>query len=271
MVVAAHGAENVISLFADTCMEDPDLYRFLDDIHAKFNVPITRIADGRNPFEVSRDRKYMANSRKDVCSDMLKRKPMDRWVKKNFKPDECVCYIGIDASEEHRIVAVTARKLPYRYESPLVSAGIWVDDVFKKKWCEDHGIELPYLYKLGFPHNNCGGMCVKAGLGQFKLLWDKLPERYMWFEEQQETIMKDNPKLRPFLSKTIDKVKHYMSMKEYREAYLMPDSPMKLTIDDEIDLGGCGCAVDDSGEEEQDMPNVLVIPPASDRRWLPLL
>lgn len=243
-VVSTYGAENTISLFADTMMEDEDLYRFLNDVHAKLGVPITRIADGRDPFQVSDDRNFMANSRRDVCSEMLKRKPMDRWIKKHFKPTECTCYIGIDASEEHRLTRLAPRKHPYIYRAPLVELGIWMTPDYKAKWCAYLGIELPRLYKLGFPHNNCGGFCVKAGLGQFKMLWEKMPLRYLENEKKEQDLYARKPNLRPFLRKRIKGVDYYMTMQEYRTAYLMPWSTGKLDIDDEIDLGGCGCAIE---------------------------
>lgn len=44
-----HGTEGMVLLFADTKMEDEDLYRFLDQAAANVGAPLVRIADGRNP------------------------------------------------------------------------------------------------------------------------------------------------------------------------------------------------------------------------------
>ena len=52
------------------------------------------------------------------------------------------------------------------------------------------GIETPRLYKLGFMHNNCGGFCFKAGMGHFKLLLEKMPERYKYHEEKEQALIK---------------------------------------------------------------------------------
>lgn len=54
-VVERHGAESVTLLFTDTSMEDPDLYRFLDEaaVNVFRNMPpnLVWIADGRTPWQ----------------------------------------------------------------------------------------------------------------------------------------------------------------------------------------------------------------------------
>lgn len=64
--------EAVTLLFADTLIEDEDLYRFLDDavtdlraLGAERDVSVGyhRIADGRTPWEVFRDRRFIGNTR----------------------------------------------------------------------------------------------------------------------------------------------------------------------------------------------------------------
>lgn len=42
----------MVLLFADTLIEDEDTYRFLDAAAENIGLPITRIADGRTPWEV---------------------------------------------------------------------------------------------------------------------------------------------------------------------------------------------------------------------------
>lgn len=51
-VIAKHGPQDVTLLFADTLMEDWDLYRFLDEAGAVLGVPVTRCAEGRSVWEV---------------------------------------------------------------------------------------------------------------------------------------------------------------------------------------------------------------------------
>ena len=43
---------------------------------------------------------------------------------------------------------------------------------------DDWGITPPRLYKLGFPHNNCGGRCVRQGQSEWHRLKTFFPERF---------------------------------------------------------------------------------------------
>jgi hypothetical protein len=254
MLVREHGPEDVISLFADTMMEDEDLYRFLIDTHLHLGLEVTRISDGRTPWDVFRDKGFIGNTRVDLCSRILKRELMDSWIvekgadgKRRFEPEECACYVGIDWTEKHRIERLAPRKLPYIYRAPMVEQKIMVSPEDKIKFCEDRGVKPPMLYGLGFGHNNCGGFCVKAGLGQFKLLWERLPERYLEHEATEQALIAENPKLRPFLRKrSTTAPTRYMTMKEYREEFL---EPQKVSLDESMDFGGCGCALDDAPRE----------------------
>ena len=40
------------------------------------------------------------------------------------------------------------------------------------------GIKAPRLYELGFPHNNCGGRCVRQGMREWLRLKRTMPERF---------------------------------------------------------------------------------------------
>lgn len=242
-VIARYGVNNTISLFADTKIEDPDLHRFLYELHQKLEIKMTLISYGKDPFDLFDERNFIANSRVDVCSKYLKRDLMDRWISARFKPDKCSMYIGIDHSEVHRIERLAPAKLPWRYYAPLAEDGLWLTPEMKIEWCERLDIKPPLLYTLGFPHNNCGGFCVKAGLGQFKMLYEHFPERYLEHERRERDLIARKPNLKPFLRKVTKGVTRYLTMQQYREEFLMPTSPGELTIDDKIDLGGCGCAI----------------------------
>ena len=45
--IERHGKENTHAIFADTSIEDEDLYRFLDDQERYFDITIERVKDGR--------------------------------------------------------------------------------------------------------------------------------------------------------------------------------------------------------------------------------
>ena len=239
-ICSIYGPDNVTLLFADTLVEDADLYRFNREFVAKLNCHFARISDGRTPWQVFEDVGYIGNTRIDPCSQYLKRALIKRYLKKFYKPDECIVWIGIDCTEEHRLAPVVKKNLPYTYRSYLIENNIFLTNSYKKDWCERIGIEAPRLYKFGFAHNNCGGFCVKAGLGQFKKLYEFLPEVYMQNELEEQRVMQNNPKLKPFLRKTINGKLTYITLRDYRINYLESGN---ISQDESLQFGGCGCAL----------------------------
>jgi len=101
-IVQQAGKENMVLLWADTRIEDEDLYRFLDETIQELGIKLIRLADGRTPWQVFRDERYIGNSRVDPCSKILKRNLCFRWLEQHCKPEETIVYLGIDWTEIHR-------------------------------------------------------------------------------------------------------------------------------------------------------------------------
>lgn len=228
LTIDAH--KDVTLVFTDTLVEDPDLYRFLDETEKYLGTKIVRLSDGRDIWEVFTDVKFMGNNRIDPCSRVLKRELFQKWLKQNYpEPENTTIVYGIDWTEKHRLVKLVERYKPYNVAGPLCDP-----KHDKHKILKQSGIELPKLYQMGFPHNNCGGFCVKSGQAQFKLLFEKMPERYRWHEERQEKLFK-LIKPRGFIRMRVDGKLKYLSMKQFREHL----ESQKET--DEFDFGGCNC------------------------------
>lgn len=240
-VVQRYGKECTLAVFSDTMMEDPDLYRFLGETIEYLGVELLTLCDGRNPWEVFQDTKFIGNTRIDPCSRILKRDLLNKWVRDHYGPDECEIHFGIDYSEKHRIERTQKLNAPYVYRSMLVESKTMVSSESKIEFCRQRGIEPPALYLKGFAHNNCGGFCVKAGLAQFKKLLEEYPERYDWHVQQERDTRKKVPNARPFLRKTINGKLNYIWLEDYREMLL---AGQKLQGEENFDYGGCGCALD---------------------------
>ena len=236
-VIQRHGKENVELLFTDTKIEDEDLYRFIDETAEKMGVTLHKIADGRTPFEVYKDVKFLGNSRIAPCSHELKQKPAKKWLKENYRHDECILYLGIDWTEEHRTKAPRKNWHPYQVEFPLCEEP-YVNKVDIIKVLDELDVDVPRLYSMGFTHNNCGGFCCRAGQGHFTTLLKQMPERYKHYEslerEFQEWIGKDVT----MMKKTKDGVTEGYSLEDLRKDY--ESEPQQI---DMFDVGGCGCFV----------------------------
>jgi 3'-phosphoadenosine 5'-phosphosulfate sulfotransferase (PAPS reductase)/FAD synthetase len=170
-------------LFADTKIEDEDTYRFLVQAASNLSVPLTVITEGRTPWEVFRDERFIANTRVDLCSRILKRDLLDAWNQQHA-PD-AITVVGLTAEEASRLERFQKAMAPRPVIAPLCD---WppLEKADALDWATAEGLRLPRLYGLGFKHNNCGGFCVKAGHEQFALLHRVLPHRFREHEQQEE-------------------------------------------------------------------------------------
>lgn len=244
-----HGTDDMILLFTDTKFEDEDTYRFLRDAADNIGAPLEIIADGRDIWQVFYDKKFLANSRVDVCSRILKRELADKWIESKFFPDEVTCYIGIDWTEEHRITRLAERKLPYVYKAPLCEEP-YLTKAELHMWAEREGLKKQRLYEIGMAHANCGGGCVKAGQGHWRQLFRQWPERYKLWEDKEQDLYEKVPNAKPFLRIQRNKKKIYLSLKQFREEYLEPELADSMCRVDVHDVGGCGCFSDAEGEQD---------------------
>jgi hypothetical protein len=264
-VAEKHGTDNLTLLFADTLMEDEDLYRFLDESVQSIGVPVTRIADGRDIWQVFKDVRFLGNSRLARCSHDLKQKVSRKWLEERYKPEEVTLYLGIDWTEEHRYERSRTHWLPWQVQAPLCEAP-YIDKGQMLFDLRDSGIKIPRLYEMGFAHNNCGGGCVKAGIAHWLHLLKVMPERYaVWEGKEQEirdflgkdvSILRDRTKAAKcrecagagmqgqFICGDCDgtgKASRPMTLRELRE-----NTPLQV---DMFDFGGCGCFSDEGAGE----------------------
>lgn len=186
-LVSKYGKDSVVLLFTDTKYEHEDLYRFLDETAQFLQIDLIKIAEGRNPWQVFKDTKYLGNSRIDPCSRVLKREQAKKWVKENCNPETHVLYLGYAHDEKHRLERSKKFWAPYEVDSPLMWGPLMTKNDMLAE-CRLDGIEPPELYALGFPHNNCGGFCIKAGHAHFLHLLKTLPEKYAEVEAEEEKM-----------------------------------------------------------------------------------
>ncbi|MYW46353.1 hypothetical protein [Streptomyces sp. SID161] len=293
-VIAEHGTDNVTLLFADTLIEDEDLYAFNDQASAKLGIPITRVADGRTPWQVFEDKRWLGNTRIAQCSWELKQLVCGQWLVENADPANTVIYLGIDWSETHRIRAIVmgyahtldgCKKIRVGGELISLCASLFDEDgnrlpgpgcanLLPVAWTVDFpltrppyrdkrdliaeakksGLATPEMYDQGFPHANCGGACIKGGVGNFTRLYEVYPDRYAAAEQAEE-------KMRRLLGKDVSILRDRrggvlkpLPLAELRRRiehrkFEQPDllSLLDAEPDDLIDtqdMGGCGCFTD---------------------------
>lgn len=227
--------------FNDTKTEDADLYRFIKDCVSYWGLELIEDSDGRDIWQVFADTKYMGNTRKDVCSRVLKRERSLKF-RQQFPHNSVLFACGIDVWEAHRYEKAKPLWEPYTLVAPLIDAEVYDKELLWQEFHKQSGIRKPRLYDIGFSHNNCGGFCVKAGLAHYKHLLEVDRERYLEFERKEaETYAKIGKKY-PFLRKTINGKLEYITLRQYRQ--MLEANTCELSDDDKYQFGGCAaCAL----------------------------
>lgn len=241
-VAEKHGTSNLVLLFADTLMEDEDLYRFISDAEQFIGVKVTRIADGRTPWELFAQQRMLGNSRADLCSRILKRELLDKWHNENCDPQSTVIYVGIDWTESHRAYRLRLRKPKWKIEAPMCDAPYWGKCKMLSE-LDKVGIKPPSLYALGFPHNNCGGFCIKAGQAHFAHLLRVMPERFAIHEHKEQGMREQLGKDVSILKEKKGGTTNPLTLRELRRRIESGEWY------DRTEWGGCGCAIDENQSE----------------------
>ncbi len=243
-IVDQHGPEDVTLLFTDVkgdnsnphIGEDEDTYRFINDAVADLGCEYVRLADGRDIWQVFKDRRFLGNSRQANCSTTLKQIPAKQWIKQNTTPQTTSIIIGIDWTETHRRPAIVKAYQPYTVLFPMCDKP-YLSKQDMMDWARERGLQPPRLYALGFAHNNCGGGCVRSGQGQFRKLLEIMPDRYAVWEQQEQEIRDYLGKDVTILKETRNGERRNLTLRELRER--------NQADVDMLDIGGCGCFVED--------------------------
>lgn len=234
-----YGTQNTTLVFTDTKIEDPDLYRFLHQTAEKLGVPLIKLADGRNIWQVFKDKRFLGNSRTAPCSRILKSNVSDQWLADNYPdPSSAVLHFGFTWDERDRLARVKTRVHPYPVESLLAQHQIPHDDLFT--WLERDDIQRPRLYEYGFTHNNCGGGCVRAGKAHFAHLLRTLPSVYHEWERNEAEVRQHIG-----ADVTILKDETLAALRERLERQPALFNHCDITSD----VGACGCFLTPDAED----------------------
>ena len=230
--------DEIVLLFADTLIESPDVYRFLEAGAEDIGHPVTRIADGRTPWQVFHDERMLGNNARALCSRVLKRTLIDRWRKKHCDQETSRHYIGLDWTEINRFEGHrdALARTGWTAIAPMIDFHVSKHDAMSE--ARLRGLPLPNAYREGFGHANCGGMCVRAGIGHWSRLYRVHPDRFEEAERQESAL---RSKLGDFsiLRDRTGGTSRVMPLSELRRR--LDEQPAGLDFEEE---GGCGCAVE---------------------------
>jgi hypothetical protein len=167
--------EEVVLLFHDTKEEHPDTYRFLREMAAALDMPITERSDGRSVTEVFHDEGFLGNNQNAMCSRILKVEQGDKYFAELRRQGvtDIVKVLGFSAREVERVQRGHARALAHGYtlRLPIVEEGVTKQET--ADWCRALGVRPSAQYEH-FEHANCDG-CVKGGAAYWRAVREHRP------------------------------------------------------------------------------------------------
>lgn len=176
--------EEVILLFHDTKEEDEDTYRFLHEMAAALEHPITERSDGRSVTELAYDEGMLPSDRAAFCSRILKREMGEKFFAELRAEgvEEIIKVVGFSANEPDRVQNMTAHSWRdgYVLRFPIIEEGVTKQEC--ADWCScTMMVPIPRMYAWS-DHANCPG-CVRGG----KAYWlAVLRERPDIFEQRSK-------------------------------------------------------------------------------------
>jgi hypothetical protein len=187
------GPENVVLLFADTLVESDDLYQFLKDASALLGVPVTRVSRELTPWQLFRQERMIGNNKYPICSVKLKREVLDGWMAAHYEMNrdqsnmllpKATLSIGFDWTELHRTQNMRNEHPMWDIRAPMQQEPIW-DKCKMEREAAKLGLKIGEAYVQGFPHNNCGKRCVRAGITHWVHLYHHDLAAYVSWEVEE--------------------------------------------------------------------------------------
>jgi PP-loop superfamily ATP-utilizing enzyme len=167
--------DSVVAVNAFIADEDEDNRRFLADCERWIGRPVTVLRDekyGASPAQVWRKKRFLVNRNGAPCSKALKRDVLNAF----YRPgDLLVLGYTADPRDAARLDRFIDANVETRVWAPLIEAGMTKDDCFRMVAAA--GIELPRMYRLGYPNANCP-KCVKGGMGYWNKIRITHPENF---------------------------------------------------------------------------------------------
>ena len=173
LAINKYGVDNVKIMYFEiqTAHEDND--RFIADCEKWYGKKIERHCSDKyvDQFDVIENTKYVNGAQGARCTKELKRAVREKLQKEHIFIKQVFGFENTPKEIER------SERLPLEInpEFPLIEKGLTKENCLQILL--DVGIELPTMYKLGYPNNNCKG-CVKGGIGYWNKIRVDFPETF---------------------------------------------------------------------------------------------
>lgn len=174
--IMKYGKDRVELFYMHIESAHPDNHRFIDDLEKWYGLPIKHIRSDKykDQFEVIEKTGYVNGAEGARCTLELKKKV--RWeIEKLVDFSAQIFGYEFEADQVNRALRFNEQYPAARAIFPLI------ETYLNKNNCAEilrfTGIELPEMYKLGYPNNNCIG-CVKGGMGYWNKIRVDFPDHF---------------------------------------------------------------------------------------------
>lgn len=161
------------AVYCRVAEEHPDNLKFLNQFVEKTGIPVKIIGDeGMNYsiFDVFMKRKFIKGQTGAPCTMILKKK-----VRQDYQKHDDIQVFGYTIDEQSR----ADRFIDSNNE--VITDFVLIDEYKTKQdcmdWFTEMGFDMPTMYKLGYPNNNCIG-CVKGGMGYWNAIRVDFPDAF---------------------------------------------------------------------------------------------
>lgn len=214
---------------------------------------LTWLADGRTPWEVFRDVRFIGSNRAAVCAKALKRTLADGYIRDRYDLATTTVHVGIDAFEAWRLAELRKAVPNFRWDAPLCWEPHW-DKAQMREALPALGIRESVAYMLGETHDNCSGGCVQKGQGGWAKLHRDDPTTFNYNADEESDWQADigNTTVAVLRDRSLEGRK---AEAERRGLPVIPNvAPLTLRQlearifagqeIEHLDVRGCGCMVD---------------------------
>jgi len=164
---------NIEAVYCKVAEEHPDNLRFLRQFEEKTGIPVKIIGDADKKYsiyDVFKSRKFIKGQTGAPCTMVLKKD-----VRKKYQQHADTQIFGYTVEEQHRADRFIDSNNEVDTDFILIDENITKKDCMD--WFQSMGFDMPTMYKLGYPNNNCVG-CVKGGMGYWNHIRKDFPETF---------------------------------------------------------------------------------------------
>ncbi len=182
-------------VYTDPGLEHKDNMRFLKDFEKLTGHKVTIIKSKKysSPMDVFKERRFLAGPKGAPCTTELKKITARDYLGDRILEE--VNIFGFDPKEANRADKYNNNNPELTSRFPLIERSISKDDCYYI--LDSLGLDLPYMYKLGYKNANCMG-CVKAeNLGYWAAIREDFPKIYNWYAKFERIIGKKDDSGKP--------------------------------------------------------------------------